>query len=93
MELQSFDLLTSIQEPTWASELHVFPNPTTDLLKISASVSIEEIRLIDINGRILKSQQVHDLQQDLNMQDLPSGVYQLQLINGKETVNRSIVKE
>lgn len=89
----SFQVETSVNEPTWASDLKIYPNPTSGLLQINASVNLEVIRLIDLTGRELQRSQVFGEQQRLNISNLPSGTYFLQLISGNEVVTRPVVKQ
>ncbi len=88
-----FDFLTSTDEPAWANELVVFPNPTTDEVNIRSSVDIEEWRLIDLQGRVLSRGANNSQRFAVDLAEWPSGLYRLQLINGKEAVQRPVIKQ
>jgi FtsP/CotA-like multicopper oxidase with cupredoxin domain len=84
---------SSVAEPAWASGLEIYPNPTSGELQINASINLEVIRLIDLTGRELQRSNVNAQQQRLNISNLPTGTYFLQLISGNEVVTRPVVKQ
>ncbi|MBX2874961.1 MAG: T9SS type A sorting domain-containing protein, partial [Saprospiraceae bacterium] len=88
-----FDFLTSTNEPAWANELVVFPNPTSDEVNVRSSVDIEEWRLIDLQGRVLSRGTNNNQRFAVDLGEWPSGLYRLQLINGNEAVQRPVVKQ
>lgn len=88
-----FDFLTSTDEPAWANEIVVFPNPTTDEVNVRSSVDIEEWRLIDLQGRVLRRGINNSQRFAVDLGEWPSGLYRLQLINGKEAVQRPVIKQ
>jgi hypothetical protein len=88
-----FSVGSNVTEPVWASDLQIYPNPTSGLLQINASINLEVIRLIDLTGRELQRSNVNAQQQRLNISNLPTGTYFLQLISGNEVVTRPVVKQ
>ena len=67
----------------------VYPNPTNDILNIVTDLDIST-NLYDAMGRSLKSK-VTDKQ--INLSDLPSGVYFLTIEHDGNTYNKRIIKE
>ena len=67
----------------------VYPNPTNDILNIVTDLDIST-NLYDVMGRSLKSK-VTDKQ--INLSDLPSGVYFLTIEHDGNTYNKRIIKE
>lgn len=58
--------------------VQVFPNPATDVLYLRIDEPLQEIRVYDIAGRLLMSEQPHGLQEvTLPVSSLPCGIYQL----------------
>lgn len=58
--------------------VQVFPNPATDVLFVRVGEPLQEIRVYDIAGRLLMSEQPHGLQEvTLPVSSLPRGIYQL----------------
>ncbi|MFZ1582603.1 MAG: T9SS type A sorting domain-containing protein, partial [Saprospiraceae bacterium] len=58
-------------------DFYLYPNPTTDYLYIRSNQKINEIKIFDINGRLVRS--IVDLNDRISIQDLVQGVYILQL--------------
>lgn len=89
----SLDFVSDVNEPVWARELRVFPNPTSYEVNINAPVDIEQLRVVSIQGRLIQTQVINSPTHTLDMSTLPSGVYQIQLINKDGVVNRQVVKQ
>ncbi|MBV6655818.1 MAG: T9SS type A sorting domain-containing protein, partial [Mameliella sp.] len=71
-------------------EVQAFPNPANDLLRILVrGAQLEEARLIATDGRL-----VHRAQQrtsEINVQNLPEGLYMLQVVTDKGQTTQRIV--
>lgn len=73
--------------------VRAYPNPVQDFIQISNVQDVKAIALFDLSGR--KVHQQHDVKEGgIAVQDLPKGVYLLQisLLNG-ETVSEKMIKE
>jgi len=78
----------------------LYPNPSTGIYNLVLNPeSIEEITisLYDINGKKVKEKMVSDefssvYQYQLDYQDLRSGVYFLEIINGEKTITQRLIK-
>ncbi len=88
-----FDFVSAASEPAWANELLIFPNPTSYEINISAPVNIEQLRVMNTQGRLVRIVAIENITYTLDMSSLPNGVYQIQLINEAGLVNRQIVKQ
>jgi hypothetical protein len=77
------------------NELKVYPNPVSDILKLSVSVLQPgaTVQLFNANGAIVYSAQLIYLTQDIPVQKLPAGIYYLRLVNGKQLLTQKIVKQ
>jgi hypothetical protein len=71
------------------SQVLVYPNPSSDRIYITANSPIEEIWLIDMQG---KMQDVKWNKRFLNISDLPAGVYFLNARLGAKLIHHKIVK-
>jgi hypothetical protein len=73
-----------IDEPEIANGLHIFPNPCSGLFNVELQTgSIQAIEIMDINGRILKSETIiqgGDIQIDIS--EKPDGLYFLKVYSG-----------
>jgi hypothetical protein len=71
------------------SQVSVYPNPSSDRIYITANNPIEELWLIDMQGKI---QDVKWNKQFLNISALPAGVYFLNARLGAKLIHHKIVK-
>ncbi len=79
------------------SNIEVFPNPVSDILKIKLSHSLDKslkLELIDINGEVVSKQQLaaHNQEKQLDVSMLQSGVYILKLSNQFEQAQVKFLK-
>lgn len=77
------------------SKLSVYPNPATNVLNVNSNdnVLISGVSVIDLNGRTVKSNKfdgVSNLQ--INIGDLSSGVYMLNIASDQGVTVKKIVK-
>jgi len=88
-----YEKTLSVNE-TSVSDFKIFPNPSSGQVKISLNQNIGEelnVEIIDLNGRILKSFSLEKTsnQVNLNLSDLSSGVY---FVNLKSQTARAVKK-
>ena len=73
----------------------VYPNPSKGNVMVSSKVILTDILIYDINGKFIKS--VKNLENaenlEINISDLPSGMYMIELKNDAETTWKKIIKE
>jgi hypothetical protein len=75
-------------------QLSTFPNPVTDRLFISnLPDNLSALSLIDLQGRPLKTFNAAKAQTEIDVQDLPAGMYFLQISTPVETTLYQIVKK
>jgi hypothetical protein len=75
----------------------VYPNPASDILNITFETAVEgEITLVLINsqGRFVKTDVIEatTIQKQLNLQDIPAGIYYLRLTKGNISNVYKVVK-
>jgi len=68
-----------INEIVRADDILVYPNPTRGLVKISADVSINGIRIIDQSSKILNIESYNQENPEIRLKGLPAGFYILEL--------------
>ena len=58
-------------------ELNVFPNPATSTLSISINnfKNIGDLKILNGLGQLVKSMPINNYQVEINIQDLPNGIY------------------
>lgn len=72
-------------------ELSIYPNPSHGMLRINSSVG-GQLRIINMAGNVLANHSIEQGSQDLNLQDLTSGVYFLMLESEFGSVRKKLVK-
>ena len=80
-----------------ATEILVFPNPTTDVLQLQLNNTFDKmnVRIINSNGQIVKQMQLAATNQTISIpvQSLATGKYWLQLQSGDERQVLQFVKQ
>lgn len=89
---QFVDVLSVVEND--AAKFNIYPNPTTSLLEIKGNTMIENVSLIDVNGRVLKAFNYENpsLFVQLDLTELTSGIYFLRIKTEQGYTNRKIVK-
>ncbi len=85
----------SIDSTNSVGNFTAYPNPSSDLLHVSSKDWIKALSIYDINGKLLQSKKLSEVQQayPLNVEDLAAGIYflEIQSANAKQTLK--FVKE
>ena len=74
--------------------LLVYPNPVNDMFTIQNgnNIAINGVTISDINGRTVKTINVNTIENQINISDLNSGVYFLNITSDKGTSTKKIIK-
>ena len=89
-------LSTEIVAPLIVSQFHkqlvkLFPNPAQNVLQVVSNQIIDQLTIVDINGRILKAIELSNLEYNVDVSSLTKGVYFLEIKSGtNKTVKRFI---
>jgi predicted acyl esterase len=70
--------------------LGVYPNPAKETLKIDTDLTLENIKIIDLSGRIIQTHEVS--LESIEIGNLKSGVYLIRVSDGIRTIERRFVK-
>lgn len=79
-----------------SSKFNVFPNPMNDVVTVTnnESINIEQIQVYDISGKSVKTHSFSNVNQvQLNVENLASGSYLLQIKTDKGIAVKKIVKK
>lgn len=88
---------TTLSSDTFSqSDYKIYPNPATDIITISSQRNLGDVKLqlVDINGRVVLAKSAalsRDVELDIS--NLQSGLYILNIIGEFNTMNHKIVKE
>lgn len=74
-----------------AANISVYPNPVTDVLNINANMTIESVKLINLVGQTVITQNGKAQNVTLNTSNLKSGIYNLQIKMADGFINKKIV--
>lgn len=92
-------LLVTTVEENLEELVHVkvFPNPASDNVNIKFESPVEgeiSLTIIDAQGRLIKTDFIEPamLEKQINLQDLPAGIYYLRLTKGKLVNVYKVVK-
>ncbi|HEU4717658.1 MAG TPA: T9SS type A sorting domain-containing protein, partial [Bacteroidia bacterium] len=75
-------------ENTLPGNLQVSPNPASDVLHVTwdAGYSVVQIDIYDVSGKRVMSSAVNGQNADLNISELPDGVYNMKITGGNGQV-------
>jgi len=71
-------------------KITVFPNPANNHITVESEKIIERIRLIDINGQVLKDREIGNFRYEVNVHDLHTGIYFLQIHTDESIVTKRV---
>jgi hypothetical protein len=90
IDLGAFEIeMVSQLHENQLSSLKVYPNPTLGKVNIDG-LEISEIKLFDINGRLIN---VYQSTSSIDISSLPKGIYTLELMANTNLVTAKIIKE
>jgi hypothetical protein len=76
--------------------ISLYPNPAQNLVTIknSNSVQLDQLAIYDVYGRLINTIDLRDMQQEkiINVSDLTSGIYMLQLQRNGASITKRLIK-
>jgi len=91
IQTENFTTLTSVNE--LETLIKIFPQPASDHFTISQSANFDEARIFTATGQEVKRWNKSQLKRELTIEELPSGMYILQLKKGETILNRNLLIE
>lgn len=83
----------SINDVEISNQIAVYPNPVTDVLTIKINNGgYEVLRLLNNMGQVVANQNINGITTTVNMANLPTGMYYLQLTGKNNTITQKIEK-
>ncbi|MCJ0743646.1 beta strand repeat-containing protein [Pedobacter montanisoli] len=78
-----------------ASDVILYPNPTTDKITIAFTSNYSKISVLDVGGKVLQTQQLNATQKEiiLNFVAYPSGTYFIKLIGNNHIETKKVIKK
>ena len=75
-----------------AMDVHIYPNPSHDVFHVQSTEPIQAIIVTNITGNIVYRSN-NTLPQEINLQDIPSGLYLMKIVTHKGSVAKRILKD
>jgi PKD repeat protein len=75
------------------TSISIFPNPTNGLVQIQSPINIQTILVFDITGKQLLQQEPNTQTDEINISNLPQGLYQIHIQTEMGVVVKKLVKE
>ncbi|MBX2929317.1 MAG: T9SS type A sorting domain-containing protein [Saprospiraceae bacterium] len=86
------NFIIGTREAEIVSKIKVFPNPTSDFIKIGYPIG-DRIEVVDLNGKVVQSMHTNQsTEQEINIQHLPKGVYIVRMQEKALRVSYKIIK-
>ncbi len=88
----SFTFLTSISENE-LNKVTIFPNPATEFIRIKGINDISQVKIYNVCGVLIRTHYAVEKNQNINISDLPSGIYLLQISSGSSNHMLRMIKK
>lgn len=75
------------------SEIQVYPNPVRGELTVTSTDAIQQIQLLDMHGKVVVDQRVNGTAYNLDLSELPVGIYTLRTTQLNGTAHFKVVKQ
>ena len=74
------------------SEVYVYPNPSNGIFEIKADKNISLVKVYDMFGRLLASQNlINSMIHKVDLSLYPKGMYQVQVLVGEQMINKKFM--
>lgn len=80
-------------EENMVTELQFYPNPTSDILTITAKDNIDRIEIYDMNGRLVLETKGGNPTSKIYMQNYNAGTYLVKVFAAGQTKTLSVIKK
>jgi hypothetical protein len=74
-----------------ANRIILFPNPTDNTFTISGVDTSYSYVLYNIQGQIVKQKESQDAEKDIDVSELPSGIYNMKIITTNYTITKKVI--
>jgi hypothetical protein len=88
-----FTYIVSSSEDDELAEMTIYPNPSNGIVEINSSITIDQIELIDMHGRLVFGTQYLDKNKhkSLNFEHISAGQYNLKIVAGQNVIIKKLV--
>lgn len=83
-------IVTSVDE--LASEIAIYPNPTSDIVNIVTSGNAQRVEIANVDGQIVSSEEVASDMITVSLEEQPAGMYFVRIYTANEVIVRKVTK-
>ena len=83
-------IVTSVEE--LASEIAIYPNPTSDIVNIVTNGSAQRVEIANVDGQIVSNEAVSSDVVTISIEDQPAGMYFVRIYTANEVIVRKVTK-
>ncbi|MFY0629734.1 MAG: T9SS type A sorting domain-containing protein [Flavobacteriaceae bacterium] len=84
------NIVLSLDDDSTLNDYKIYPNPSSNFIKISGAENIKSITLLDLTGKVLK---VIENKNEIGISELPRGIYLLKINSDKGIAIRKVIKQ
>ncbi len=88
-----YDSSLAVEDNTMTNELSFYPNPVKDNLYIRNNHTIENVKILDLAGKILSEIKLNSNEGEINMQQFPTGIYFVKITTSSKSETVKIIKK
>ena len=71
--------------------INIFPNPTSEYINIESINNIDEIRIFDIQSRVVFSESINSKTKKINISNFSTGVYITEIVTNNIVIRKEFV--
>jgi hypothetical protein len=75
------------------SSVSIYPNPVNSIMTVQATEVMQQIRIVDLTGKVVASFVGNGLTQEISVDDLKAGVYTIQVVTTTGNSSKQFVKK
>ncbi len=82
-----------LNENSLATDANIYPNPSNGMVNVLFSNAMHRsLEVIDVTGRIVRSANFNTINYQLDVKELPQGIYYLKLISGNSIETKKLIR-
>ena len=76
------------------SNISLIPNPVSDLLTIKSNFTlINKLELFNIEGQLIQEYFLNNLRIEIDLVQIPTGIYFVKIVSGNDIITKKIIKK
>jgi hypothetical protein len=75
------------------SSVSIYPNPVNSIMTVQATEAMQQIRIVDLTGKVVAAFVGNGLTQEISVDDLKAGIYTLQVVTTAGNSSKQFVKK